>query len=98
MGLGGNVFEWEESSFDLTNSSGTSSRGIRGGNWHSANTTPLLSSFRINGYPGNVPGFMGFRVASLASGPAAVPEPTSMAIFGFGTLAMAYRTRRRSKA
>jgi hypothetical protein len=29
---------------------------------------------------------------------AAVPEPTSMAIFGLGALAMAYRTRRKSKA
>lgn len=96
MGLGGNVFEWEESSFDLTNSSGNSSRGIRGGDWHSVNTS-LLSSFRINGYPGNVPGFMGFRVASLASGPAAVPEPTSIAIFGLGALGMAYRARRKIK-
>jgi hypothetical protein len=28
----------------------------------------------------------------------AVPEPTSMAIFGLGTLGMAYRSRRKSKA
>jgi hypothetical protein len=41
---------------------------------------------------------LGFRVASLPSSAGAVPKPTSMAIFGFGTLAMAYRTRRRSKA
>ena len=41
---------------------------------------------------------LGFRVASLPSSAAAVPEPTSMAIFGLGALAMAYRTRRKSKA
>ena len=42
---------------------------------------------------------LGFRVESHpSSAPPAVPEPTSMAIFGLGTLAMAYRTRRKSKA
>jgi len=30
--------------------------------------------------------------------PSAVPEPTSMAIFGFGALGIAYRTRRKRKA
>ena len=34
MGLGGNVFEWEESSDDLANSSGSYSRGVRGGMWN----------------------------------------------------------------
>ena len=33
MGLGGNVSEWEETSFDLNNSSGSSDRGRRGGSW-----------------------------------------------------------------
>jgi len=41
---------------------------------------------------------LGFRVASLPSSAAAVPEPTSMEIFGLGARAMAYRTRRKSKA
>ena len=34
----------------------------------------------------------------MASNFMAVPEPTSMAIFGLGTLGMAYRSRRKSKA
>ncbi len=43
---------------------------------------------------------LGFPVASVtpSSAPPAVPEPTSMAIFGLGALAMAYRTLRKSKA
>ena len=31
MGLGGNVYEWEETAFNLRNSSGSSDRGARGG-------------------------------------------------------------------
>ena len=42
MGLGGNVFEWEESSFDLANSSGSSSRGIRGGGWNTLLRQPVV--------------------------------------------------------
>jgi len=36
MGQGGNVFEWEETEFDLTNDTVSSARGIRGGNWTSS--------------------------------------------------------------
>ncbi|MEY2612514.1 MAG: hypothetical protein RL069_1326, partial [Planctomycetota bacterium] len=94
--LGGNVNEWEESSFDLANISGSSSRGNIGGGWYEA-SSELSSSARYDTNPdGEFPG-LGFRVASLApSSP--VPEPTSMAIFGLGALAMAYRARRKSKA
>jgi formylglycine-generating enzyme required for sulfatase activity len=90
MGLGGNAREWEESSFDLTNSSGSANRGVRFGNWN--DTASFLSSsarefagpnFTTNGY--------GFRVVEL-------PEPTSMAIFGLGALGMAYRARRKRDA
>jgi formylglycine-generating enzyme required for sulfatase activity len=45
MGLGGNVWEWEETSLDLNNSSGSSDRGIRGGNWD-FNSFNLSSSTR----------------------------------------------------
>jgi formylglycine-generating enzyme required for sulfatase activity len=97
MGLGGNVYEWDESSEDLANSSGSSSRGIRGGDWNSDSS--VLSSSTRYGLGPSVESysFVGFRVASLAPS-APVPEPTSMAIFGLGALAMAYRTRRKSKA
>ena len=87
MGLGGNVWEWEESSGDLANSSGTSSRGIRGGAWN-GNSSYLSSSSRLI-HP-NTPGLgsatTGFRVASLSSD-AVVPEPSMMVIgtlFGIG--------------
>ena len=33
MGQGGNIFEWNESAFDGTNSSASENRDIRGGNW-----------------------------------------------------------------
>jgi formylglycine-generating enzyme required for sulfatase activity len=92
MGLGGNVHEWEESSGDLLNSSGSSSRGVRGGSWDIF-SSDLSSSSRLNDlkddfFP-SVPFFtVGFRVASLSSD-AAVPEPSMMVIgtlFGLGGL------------
>jgi formylglycine-generating enzyme required for sulfatase activity len=88
MGLGGNVYEWEESSFDLTNSSGSSSRGYRGGNWGFYVTFDLSSSSRNNVSPTYEDWAVGFRVASLSSSaPPAVPEPSMMVIgtlFGLG--------------
>ena len=89
MGLGGNVFEWEESSGDLANSSGSSSRGVRGGFW-SGISSGLSSSTRGNFGPSNGLSNVGFRVASLSSSaPPAVPEPSMMVIgtlFGLGGL------------
>lgn len=97
MGLNGNVREWEESSFDLLNSSGSSDRGRRGGQYSSAGSVDLQSSTRYTGTTNNSGNITGFRVAGLPSS-AAVPEPTSMAIFGLGAMGMAYRARRRVKA
>ncbi len=97
MGLGGNVWEWEESSFDLANSLGSSSRGIRGGRWLSG-SIGLSSSTRNSLDRSGESSGVGFRVASLSSSAAAVPEPTSMALVGIGALAMVYRARRKSKA
>jgi len=89
MGLGGNVYEWEESSFDLLNSSGSSSRGFRGGDWNGSSSL-LSSSSREFGNPSLEDDFLGFRVASLpSSAPPAVPEPSMMVIgtlFGLGGL------------
>ena len=88
MGLGGNVWEWEESSWDLANSSGSSYRGVRGGNWV-FNGNGLSSSTRSN-VPSDLNNTIGFRVASLSSSaPPAVPEPSMMVIgtlFGLGGL------------
>ena len=84
MGLGGNVREWEEGSGDLANSSGSSSRGVRGGYWFDV-SSDLSSSTRRAYFPSTEGVGIGFRVASLA----AVPEPSMMVIgtlFGLGGL------------
>jgi formylglycine-generating enzyme required for sulfatase activity len=98
MGLNGNVWEWEESSSDLSNSNGSSSRGLRGGGYGSA-ANALISSSRGGDSPGDqvssIPDY-GFRVASYNSD-AVVPEPSMMVIgtlFGLGGLAA---KRRRKK-
>ena len=89
MGLGGNVFEWEESSYDTLNSSVDSSRGIRGGHW-SDGIFGLSSTIRSNPLPFEQYDFVGFRVLTLSpSSPPAVPEPSMMVIgtlFGAGGL------------
>ena len=89
MGLGGNVREWEESSGNLANSSGSSSRGLRGGLWIN-DSSYLSSSTRDDNDPRNENNRIGFRVASLSSSaPPAVPEPSMMVIgtlFGLGGL------------
>jgi hypothetical protein len=86
MGLGGNVFEWEESSANLLNSS---FRGFRGGSWVD-DSSLLSSSARFEDSPSLEDLFIGFRVASLSSSaPPAVPEPSMMVIgtlFGLGGL------------
>ena len=97
MGLGGNVFEWEETSVDLNNSTGSSNRGVRGGHWYN-NSIDLSSSNRLDWVnpASKIHYALGFRVASLSSS-AAVPEPCSLAIIGsFGLMSLAYRRRRQS--
>lgn len=96
MGLNGNIREWEESSFDLLNSSGSSNRARRGGDLTSP-SADLKSSSRLTVGPNVTGNITGFRVAGLPSS-APVPESTSMAIFGLGAMGMAYRARRRIKA
>ena len=92
MGLGGNAREWQESSFDLANSSVSSSRGSRGGSWLFAPGN--LSSRNL---PNNDPSFefylIGFRVAMVQP----VPEPSMMVIgmvFGLGGLAAKRRLKK----
>jgi sulfatase modifying factor 1 len=97
MGLGGNVIEYDETSYNLANSSGSSFRGRRGGSWVGG-SSDLSSSTRNEFGPTNgINEFFGFRVASLSSSAAPVPEPTSTAIFGLAALGMAYRARRNSR-
>jgi len=72
MGQGGNVYEWEETDFDLVNdsTSSLSLRGVRGGSWF-GNSSVLLSSTRDSDIPTGESGVFGFRVASV------IPEPTT---------------------
>jgi sulfatase modifying factor 1 len=93
MGLGGNVTEWEESSVDLLNNNGSSSRGTRGGNFFHLGIN-MSSSTRNGG--ANDEFDIGFRVASLNSD-AVVPEPSMMVIgmvFGLGGLAAKRRLKK----
>ena len=98
MGLGGNVYEWEESSSDLLNSSVTSMRGMRGGSFGSGVFASDLSSSSRTFDSATWEDFnLGFRVASLPSSAPPVPEPSMMVIgtlFGLGGLAAKRRMKK----
>jgi len=101
MALGGNVQEYEETTFDLTNLPGPQVRGNRGGwFWSGASdgATELSSSSRYSVEAGHRHFNIGFRVAMVSPSGGQVPEPSTMAIFGLGALGMAYRARRKAKA
>jgi len=91
MGMGGNVWEWEETTFNLLNSSPSSSRGGRGGDWGNILGNAFLSaSDRILlDPPSGADFFIGFRVAS-------VPEPSSAALLMLGTVGLWQRRKRLS--
>ena len=85
MGLGGNAYEWEESSVDLANSSESSHRGIRGGGWFYG-SSGLSSSERIGSYASDEWDYSGIRVAILYSDAPPVPGPLPLigAAAGYG--------------
>jgi formylglycine-generating enzyme required for sulfatase activity len=96
MGLGGNVFEWEESSADLSNSDGSSNRGWRGGSWIQPASLMSSSSRGTDFTPNGEDNEIGFRVASYNSD-AVVPEPSMMVIgmvFGLGGVAAKRRLKK----
>ena len=94
MGLGGNVYEWEETSLDLSNGVGSSARGVRGGGWGFLNSDLLSSSTRHKRLPALENFNFGFRVASLSS-TAAVPEPGSFALLLTGLAGLGWYKRKR---
>jgi len=94
MGLGGNVFEWEETEYDLLNDSVSSSRGVRGGYWGSYSGN-LSSSVRDYDGPDYEVVNIGFRVASLSSSADVVPEPGSVLVWGLLGLAGFFVGRKR---
>lgn len=88
MGQGGNLFEWEETEYDLVNDSSSSQRGVRSGCWFSG-FLQLLDSYRDGAEPTYVSDSIGFRVASI-------PEPSTLllTITAFATLLTIRRSRR----
>jgi formylglycine-generating enzyme required for sulfatase activity len=64
MGQGGNVWEFEETEFDLVNNSPAGGRGFRGGAFTDGNIEMLASSRSQFGTNVGIP-FVGFRVASV---------------------------------
>jgi formylglycine-generating enzyme required for sulfatase activity len=86
MGQGGNVYEWEETDFDLVNGPipSLSARGVRGGNWL-FNSSILLSSSRGNTSPTSASNF-GFRVASI-------PEPSTLLLGAMAGMGLLWRRR-----
>jgi sulfatase modifying factor 1 len=92
MGQSGNVWEWEETEFDLVNDSPTAMRGKRGGSWASSpHIGELTSTFRYMGFPESelIDSLTGFRVASR------IPEPTSALLLAVTVATPLLRRRRR---
>jgi formylglycine-generating enzyme required for sulfatase activity len=83
MALGGNVFEWEETEWDLDNDSGPSLRGVRGGYWSYASypVGDSASIMRFNSWSSVENWDKGFRVASIA-------EPSSLLLAALGVAGM----------
>lgn len=88
MGQGGNVWELEETEFDLVNDSSSSARGIRGGSWASSSSV-LLSADRDVFNPTVEFNDIGFRVASI-------PEPSTLLLGALTTVGILMRRRRLS--
>jgi hypothetical protein len=90
MGQGGNVWEWNESAADGSNSSSSEIRVFRGGS-RGDTERDLRSSERIGVGPELEGDFLGFRVAS-------VPEPSTYALFVIGAIGMLMVLRRKKTA
>jgi formylglycine-generating enzyme required for sulfatase activity len=92
MGMAGNVFEWEETEFDLVNSSGLSSRAIRGPSWWNVTGYDSSATNRVSRPPDSGRLDYGFRVASVAD---VIPEPRCVVLLELGLLTMPTRVRKR---
>ena len=94
MGLGGNIWEWEETTADLLNDTVSSSRGVRGGDWEYYSSKLSSSNRRFDDPDLENSGF-GFRVASLSDSANVVPEPGSVLVWGLLGLAGFFVGRKR---
>ena len=89
MGGAANVWDWVESAFDGTNSTGGENRTFRGAAYSQLGIL-INSSYRQSVAPDTSAADMGFRVAS-------VPEPSTYALFLLGAGA-AYFWKRRKRS
>ena len=88
MGMGGNVWEWDETTSDLNNDYAGNTRGVRGGYWNSGSFDLRSSTYRISGSAHSGGLNTGFRVAGLSdSANDVVPEPGSVLVWGLLGLA-----------
>jgi sulfatase modifying factor 1 len=89
-GQGGNVFEWEETSFDRSNNLPSEDRHFRGGSWTGGPSILLWTNG--SGFAPTVElGQIGFRVVSV------VPEPNSIALLILAVGASQIFGKRRSR-
>ena len=91
MAQGGNVFEWMESAWDLTNDSSVENRELRGGDWGSS-VSDLSNLSRWYDIPTNdsdILSNVGFRVAMI-------PEPSSLSLLALGGVVVALRRRKQA--
>jgi formylglycine-generating enzyme len=82
---GGNVMEWNETAVT------SSSRGVRGGNWHYYSDLARASSRGYSDPSAQEGAYFGFRVASI------IPEPGSITSYLLGVMMMAMGSRRKQK-
>ena len=92
MGQGGNVYEWEETDFDLVNgpTPSSSAGALRGGNWSNDSGFLLSLAWGFNN-PTVESSSLGFRVASIAI----IPEPSTAALAASAFALLTFRRRRR---
>lgn len=83
MGMGGNVWEWEETAADLVNSDTTEKRGMRGGAWNTESIN-LSASSRLAVGPSSGFSNVGFRVIII-------PEPSAGVLGIFAMLGLFQR-------
>lgn len=87
MGQGGNIFELEETDFNLVNGPVTDARGLRGGYW-SSGALNLQATNRVSSAPTNQQSFIGFRVAAV------IPEPSTLVLLAMASVGLFLRRTR----
>lgn len=89
MAQSGNVYEWQETEYDLVNDTVAAGRTIRGGNWDDVFPSGMSSTIRSISF-GPSSGdlvFVGFRVASV------IPEPSSFLLCLLASGGLLFRRR-----